>query len=217
MIKVVAYMSKFLFFGDSITDAWRGRSPLPGETVAYGCGFVNRLAGELLSESVDNQVFNRGIAGDRIVDLYARIRQDFWNLEPDCVTILVGANDVWHEINSQNGVDIKRFENIYRLIISETKEKFPSIRIILMEPFVHNGASTIEHYGEFLEIYNYAKIVKKLAKEFDLELVELQEKFNELIAVNGSAYYLADGIHPTIVGAKVIADEWLKVYKRNKK
>ena len=155
------------------------------------------------------------MAGDRIVELYSRIRQDFWNLQPDCATILVGANDVWHEINSQNGVEIDRFENIYRLIIKETKQKFPSMRIILVEPFVHHGTSTEAHFEEFLQIYNYANVVKNLAKEFGLEFVELQEKFNQLIAINGSAYYLADGIHPTIVGAKLIAEEWLKVYKRN--
>ena len=62
------------------------------------------------------EFLNRGISGNRIVDLYARIKADIINLKPDIMSILIGVNDVWHEIVSQNGVDFKRewlkvFEN----------------------------------------------------------------------------------------------------------
>lgn len=208
-------MSKFLFFGDSITDAWRGRDAEPNEVVIYGSGYVNRLAGDLMSESPQNKVYNRGICGNRIVDLYARIKQDFWSIEPDCATILIGVNDVWHEVHDKNGVELDRFETVYRMLIQDTKVRFPEMRIILMEPFVLHGKSTTPWYEQFLKVLDYAKVVEKIAKEFSLEFVPLQQKFNELAAINGEEYYLGDGVHPTVVGAKVIADEWLKVYKKN--
>lgn len=46
-------------------------------------------------------MYNRGIAGDRIAGLYARIKKDIWNLNPDMVSILIGINDVWHEIGEK--------------------------------------------------------------------------------------------------------------------
>ncbi len=49
--------------------------------------------------------FNCGVSGDRVVDLYARMKKDAINLCPDYVSILVVANDVWHELNDRNGVD----------------------------------------------------------------------------------------------------------------
>ena len=39
--------------------------------------------------------------------IYTRIKADFWNHNPDIISILVGVNDVWHEVSHQNGVDIK--------------------------------------------------------------------------------------------------------------
>ena len=68
-------------------------------------------------------MYNRGIAGDRIADLYARIKKDIWNLNPDMVSILIGINDVWHEIGEKNGVDIVRYERFYRMILEETRKK----------------------------------------------------------------------------------------------
>ena len=46
---------------------------------------------------------NKGISGNRIVDLYARIKSDVINLKPDVISVLIGVNDTWHEFGSQNG------------------------------------------------------------------------------------------------------------------
>ena len=60
-------------------------------------------------------LINRGISGNRIVDLYARIKVDCWNHEPDFISILIGVNDVWHEVDGKNGVELDRFEKMYRI------------------------------------------------------------------------------------------------------
>ena len=81
-----------------------------------------------------------------MVDLYARIKKDVWNLKPDVLSILIGVNDVWHEIGSRNGVEIDRFERVYRTLIKETLERLPDCKIMLLEPFVLKGAATEEQY-----------------------------------------------------------------------
>ena len=117
---------RILFFGDSITDAGRNREA-DFNLNSYGLGYVRSVAGALLCEAPDKyEIINRGIGGNRIVDLYSRIKMDCWNLEPDVLNILIGVNDVWHEVGKKNGVELPRFENIYRMILEETKERLPT-------------------------------------------------------------------------------------------
>ena len=203
---------KILFFGDSITDANRERETDFG-LKSYGFGYVRAIAGKLLLDKPSKYaIINRGISGNRIVDLYARIKKDLWNEAPDFLSILIGVNDVWHEIAHQNGVDLVRFEKMYRTIIEETQERLPNIKMLLCEPFVLLGAATQEAYERFLEVKEYAKIVKKLAEEYGLYFLPLQEKFDKLAEEYGATHYLFDGVHPSVAGAQLIANEWLSLF-----
>ena len=204
---------KILFFGDSITDANRNRE---GDFSLgnYGLGFVRSVAGTLMREAPDKyRIFNRGIAGNRVVDLYARIKIDCWNLEPDVLNILIGVNDVWHEIATRNGVEIDRFENVYRMMLKETKQRLPNTKLILCEPFLLKGKVTEASYEEFLAVKEYAKVVKKLAEEYECYFIPLQEKIDAFAEQYGVEACLTDGVHPAVGGAQLIADEWLKLFK----
>ena len=83
---------KILFFGDSVTDAGRSRE---GDGIyGQGVGFVDRLISE---NSEKYTILNRGISGNRIVDLYARIKKDVWDEKPDVINILIGVNDLMQD------------------------------------------------------------------------------------------------------------------------
>ena len=209
---------KILFFGDSITDAGRNREA-QGHLYGYGYGFVRMIADELLGKTPwAHEIINRGINGERSVDLYARIKKDVWNLQPDIVSILMGANDVWHEIDSNNGVELDRYENVYRMMIEDTRKALPNAKIILCEPFFLKGKATDnteeqpDRYQRFCALYDYAKVVKKLAEEYSLPFVPLQETLSKAAETSKVEYYLHDGVHPQVAGARLIADEWLKVF-----
>ncbi len=207
---------KILFFGDSITDAGRNyeRQGLPFNPGGLGTGYVGVVASELSGKNPDKyQVINTGISGHRSVDLYARIKKDCWNYEPDVLSIYVGVNEVWHEIFVKNGVEIDRFEKVYRMMIEDTLKQLPNIKIMLVAPFVRNGAATESHYEEFLYVKEYAKVVKKLAEEYKFPLVELQDKIDAYAEKYGDECTLLDGVHPALGGARVIADAWLKVFR----
>lgn len=204
---------RILFFGDSITDANRNRET-DFSLGSYGLGYVRSVAGALISENPDKyQIFNRGISGNRVVDLYSRVKRDCWNLEPDVLNIFIGVNDVWHEIAAQNGVEIDRFENIYRTLLKETKDRLPNTKLILCEPFILKGSATEETYDKFLQVREYAKVVKKLAKEFNCYFLPLQDKISAFAEKHGVEACLSDGVHPAIGGAQLIANEWLKLFK----
>lgn len=212
---------KILFFGDSITDAGRNRDGSKHMST-LGWGFVRVIADRLIGTSPDKyEIINCGISGNRVVDLYARIKNDVWNLQPDIISILIGVNDVWHEVMRGNGVELNRFENVYRMLIKDTKKALPNTKIIICEPFFLEGTATEnttdipDKYQRFCEVYRYAKVAKQLAKEFGLPFVALQERLTKAAEKSKAEYYLADGVHPHIAGATLLADEWTKVFKEN--
>ena len=72
--------------------------------------------------------------------------------------------------------------------------------------------ATEESYERFLEVKEYAKAIKALAEKYSLEFLPLQEKFDKASEKTCASDYLYDGVHPDVAGARLIADEWMKLY-----
>ena len=210
---------KILFLGDSITDMSRNRDTEYFYN-SYGFAYPLFVEAELATKFPGQyQVLNTGISGNRVVDLYARVKIDCWNHTPDLISIFIGVNDVWHGLfeGIGNGVDIERYEKVYRMLIDDTRKVLPNARFILVTPFFLEGSATSERMDEFVNIYKYADVVRKIANDYDFPVVDLQEKFASLADKNGTSHYLYDGVHPTIAASKIIADEWLEVFNQRLK
>ena len=142
-------MKTFLFQGDSITDA--GRDDENQDNFGLGCGYAFLLAADIeKNRKGEIKFLNRGKSGDRITDVYARIKEDIINIKPDFMSILIGVNDVWHEESYQNGVSTEKFEKFYGMIIEEVKEALPNIKIMILEPFVLKASATEEKWDYFV-------------------------------------------------------------------
>ncbi len=204
-------MKTILFQGDSITDVGRIRD----DKDCTGLGYVNMVSGNLGFRFPDTyKVYNRGISGDRVVDLYARWKADCINLSPDFLTILVGVNDVWHELEVQNGVETEKFEKIYDMLITETIEALPNISIVLMEPYILRYTATETHWEYFLaEVAKRREVVRKLAKKYGIKTIPLQELFDEALKKAPVDFWTSDGVHPTTAGHGLIANSWLNVFE----
>ena len=204
-------MKTILFQGDSITDAGRVREN-PDD---LGQGYSNFAAGRLgLQQPGVYKFLNRGFGGNRIVDLYARMKADIINLKPDYMSILIGVNDVWHEKDWQNGVSTPKFKKIYGMLLEEVQEVLPDIKIMLMEPFVLEGPATagsIEWFRE--EVGQRAQAAKELADEFHLPFVPLQEDLDRLAQSAPATHWLVDGVHPTPFFHQYLADKWLEAFR----
>lgn len=198
-------MKTILFQGDSITDAGRSRD----NDNDRGTGYPTLVSAELgFKYPGEYKFINKGISGNRIVDLYARIKCDFINIKPDYLTILIGINDVWHELGNRNGVDNDKFFRVYCDLIEEIKTMLPEIKIFILEPFVLKAAATEGAYGVFKkETALRAESAKKVAEKYGLTFIPLQEKFNEAEKKANASYWLADGVHPTAAGHELIAKE----------
>ena len=202
---------KILFQGDSITDAGRVRD----NDVNVGVGYPLLVKASLGFETPGKYEFvNRGISGNRVVDVYARIKKDIINLKPDVMSILIGVNDVWHEFSGENGVDADKYFKIYDMLIEEVKDALPDIKIMIMEPFVLKASATVEKWDCFnSEVKKRAEMAKKIAQKYDLPYIALQDGFDKLSKNIDESYWLADGVHPTAMGHEYIKAEWLKAFK----
>ena len=202
-------MLRFLFQGDSITDASRVDPEDGGAgSCLFGYGYPNLLAADFLkNKKGEIEFINKGVSGDRIVDLYARIKDDIINLKPDIMSVLIGVNDVWHELSQQNGVAAEKFEKIYCMLIEEVKEALPDIKIIIMAPFVQYGTGTQAYYDEFrVEVAKRCDAAQRVAAKYNLEFVPLQKAFDDASADGNTAYWTTDGVHPTAAGHQIIKE-----------
>lgn len=208
-------MKTFLFQGDSITDASRGRE---GGSLNYGNGYSTITYAKLGKKYPGMKFINRGVSGNRVVDLYARIKADCINLKPDYMSVLIGVNDVWHEINSQNGVATEKFEKIYSMFIEEIKEALPDIKIIILEPFVLKASATEEHWKEFKTgTKEKGEAAKKVAEKFSLPFVSLQDKFDKAMEeYNDATYWTIDGVHPNPPGHEIISEALIEAFEKIK-
>lgn len=204
--------SVILFQGDSITDCQRNRDILqPNHSQALGSGYVNHIAAALLRRHPTHnlQIYNRGISGNRVVDLYARWRVDAVNLRPNVVSILIGVNDTWHHFRGDNGVEVERFELVYRMLLAYTREQLPDVQLILGEPFILPCGVVEPAWQE--EMAARQTIVKRLAAEFGASFIAYQSTLDSVANTPAPEYWLADGVHPTPAGHKLMAEAWLNV------
>jgi lysophospholipase L1-like esterase len=197
--------TKVLLIGDSITDAgWKA------DAEQMGSGYVRLIRDYLRAKDPKNapQVINRGIGGNRVVDLAARWKDDVLALAPDVLSIMIGINDVWHKLAGWGaGCPIEEFIPTYRTILTQTKEKLPRCKLVLCEPTV---ISPPQHAEGNRALQPYVKATHDLAKEFSAEVVvPLHTTFFNAQQTRPDIDWASDGVHPTTSGHMLIARTWL--------
>lgn len=205
-------MTKYtiLFQGDSITDCGRSREENLPIGVGLGVGYPNLIAARLLASRTDIEwnIINRAISGNRVVDLYARWKLDALNLNPDLISIMIGVNDTWHEKARQNGVEVPRYARIYRELLQWTRDTLPNVKLVLMEPYVHVFGAVDQTWVD--EINQRRDVVKQLAADFNAIFIPSQTILDKALERAPQEHWTKDGVHPTLAGHQLFADEWLK-------
>jgi lysophospholipase L1-like esterase len=202
---------RILFQGDSITDYGRSREADTPANQGLGSGHPMLIAAELLARFPQSnlQIFNRGFCGDRIVNLYSRWKIDAINLRPDYISILIGANDTWARYTRNDGVEVERFDKIYRMLLDWTLQELPETKFIICEPFlaVYEGASAKEEMWEDMRPRQQA--VKQIAADYNAIFVPFQSIFDEACKKAHPSYWFFDGVHPLHAGYGLMTRSWL--------
>ncbi|MEA4889928.1 MAG: SGNH/GDSL hydrolase family protein [Clostridiaceae bacterium] len=203
---------RILFQGDSITDGNRLKTNECDLNHQIGHSYAYLVTSQWSFQNYNKQLkfINRGISGNRIFDLYARLQEDVLKIEPDVLSILIGVNDVGQQVKEKAGHMPKRFEKAYRMLLDDVLEERPNCRIVLCEPFILPVAQVKEQY----ELWNcliseVQASIGRIAEDYPVLYIPLQEKFNKLASLREPEYWLWDGVHPTEAGHQMIANEWM--------
>jgi lysophospholipase L1-like esterase len=197
-----------LFQGDSITDAGRSRE----DDADLGQGYPALIAAWFSALYPEKHVafLNRGISGNRAVDLRARWQEDALALNPTWISILIGINDTWRRYDSHDPTSARAFEDHYRAILDTTRRSSQA-RLILVEPFLLPVPEDRMAWREDLD--PKIAVVRRLARDYDAVFVPLDGPFAAAAVQREMAFWLPDGVHPTPAGHALIAQAWLKAVK----
>jgi lysophospholipase L1-like esterase len=204
-----------LFQGDSITDSGRNREDNSSNTaVALGSGYAMLAGAKLLEKhpSLELNVYNRGISGNKVYQLAERWDKDCLGLKPDILSILIGVNDLWHKLNGEYNGTLEIYRNDYTALIQRTKNALPDVKLIICEPFAVPGVKAVDEkwYPEFI---TYQEAARSIAVQFGATFIPFQRIFDEAQKRAPGAYWTADGVHPTLAGAQLMAQAWVKAIK----
>ncbi|OPH49287.1 GDSL family lipase [Paenibacillus ferrarius] len=193
-----------LFQGDSITDAGRIRDN--GQDL--GRGYALMAAAQFSASCPEKQVqfLNRGISGNRVVDLEQRWQEDCLDLKPNLVSIYIGINDTWRRYDRNDPTSTEAYEKGYRNILTQTAET--GAKLVLIEPFVLPVPEDRKLWREDLD--PKITVVRELAREFGARLVCLDGLFAQASTRAESSFWAPDGVHPSPAGHALVAKAWLQ-------
>jgi len=194
---------KIIMLGDSITQGGGGAK-----------GYITLVQKALDEKHKDFgiKVINKGISGNKVTDLQARLQRDVLDLKPNIVFIYIGINDVWHWDLNGKGTTKEDFDKGLREIIG--KIKGVGGRVILCTPSVI-GEKTDGSNKQDKMLAEYADISRKVAKELDLTLCDLNKAFMDYLKQNNKenkekGILTRDRVHLTDEGNKLVAETMLK-------
>ena len=192
---------KYVFLGDSITDAERDHRNYHDMGLGYA-----KYASELISSNHPDKEFefiNFGINGHRTSQLFDRLYTDALVFEPDVISILIGVNDIWHRRMSQIKIATtdEQIELNYRCILERIRRE-SNAKIVMMAPFLLDAPLNPKIREDLVPLLS---IVRKLADEFADVFIPLDKHFEKALKNQPEAlYYSDDGDHPNDNGRMFI-------------
>ncbi len=170
---------QIVFVGDSITDLYKLDSYYSDLPLA---------------------VYNRGIGGDTTEGVLRRLDVSVFDIEPSCVVLMIGTNDV------DGGVENSKIAENYREIVGKIYRELPSVELYCVSVIPQN--EVLETYTTLNIEENTEKIlllneeIKKISTEYGAIYVDLFSRLadseNKLIKE-----YSDDGLHLNSAGFEV--------------
>ena len=211
---------RILFQGDSITDAGRNRE----DFYSLGYGYPLLAAAHLTAEHPEMYEYvNRGIGGDLLADLYKRRQVDLLDLQPDYLSLFIGTNDAWAELDQGRPIETDAFEQMYVDLLEEIFATCPQTKVMLLSPYIMEGLfsrNTDEQPDRLqqfrIHVASRIAVVRRLAERYNLPFVNMQEIFDAACARADASCWTGDGAHPTAGGHELIKRAWLQAFEQIK-
>jgi lysophospholipase L1-like esterase len=197
---------KLLFIGDSITDCGRLE-----DQEGLGNGYVRLVRDYLVTTypTIPFEFVNVGISGNRITDLAARWQEDVLDHQPDFLSISIGINDVWRQLDRPEleQVTPEIFKSIYIELLTKVKDQ-TNAQILLMEPTII-GEDPASIGNKML--IEYVEIVNGVAKQFEAAVIPTHKSFIKYLESGAKLQLTTDSVHMNSMGNMLMATTWIRV------
>lgn len=172
-------------------------------------------------------IVNKGVGGNSTNDLLKRIEIDVVNEKPDLVILMVGTNDM---LNSKKMIPYEEYSSNLNEIVKTIKSSKSKL-LMMSSPPVDSAYLFARHDKSLfteapnVKINTARQIVEKIAKENKAFYLNLNQAFkNKNLPKHNQDLYIKnemnsntkDGVHPTSLGYKFIAETIFQYLKENR-
>ncbi len=192
-----------IFFGDSITQMGTNKA-----------GYIDVMQNSIYQKGIQSKydISGSGVGYNKIYDLYLRMDDDLLAKKPNEVVVYIGINDVGHKYSTKTGTDLDKFEIFYVAIIKKLQAK--KIKVFICTPTLLGEKKDLANLQD-AELNEYSNVIRKLATSYNCTLIDLRKIFLDYIQANNKddvqkGLLTVDGIHPSELGNKLLADEMMK-------
>lgn len=197
---------RILFQGASTVESGRFQD---AENLGYGFAAMVKGLIAAAAPEMPIEVLNRGISGNRTVELLARWKEDCLDLHPTHLSIHVGLNDLLRKFEGPYDeiVEKPEFEANYRLLLDQARAA--GIRhLILIEPTLTDLDLSHPSHAAADE---FCDIVLRIARDCNAVYVPARKRLLAAIRTGPSvAFWAPDGRHPSPSGHALIAATWME-------
>ncbi|WP_336487403.1 SGNH/GDSL hydrolase family protein [Methylobacterium nigriterrae] len=190
---------RIVAFGSSSTEGIGASSP----AAAYPARLEAALKRALPQLAGQVRVLNRGIGGQHVDDMLARLERDVLAAEPHLVIWQTGSND------PLRGVGLEHFREVTVAAVQRMQEA--GIDVVLMEP------QWCPKLDATPGAYRFRDAVREIGAELDVPVIRRSDLMREWIAeakLTRKELFAADGLHMADAGyamlARAAADEILR-------
>ncbi len=173
-----------------------------GDSLTAGAGVFNYeetypylIASKMIKSGENVILDNFSVSGYKTRDLINELLEPAIATNPDIVTLLIGVNDIHNHVGKDEFK--KNYQVILERLTTETRAKIYLINI----PYIGSNTAIVPPLDYFFETETdeYNKIIKDLAKQYNLEYIDLKTPTKDLFKIDGP-HYSVDSFHPSAIG-----------------
>jgi len=188
--------------------------------------YCRRLAETLSSQGISARVINSGVGGSTTRHARGRFEKDVLAHRPDLVIIMLGANDsaidVWKDPPAtQSRVGKQEYAENLRHFVGTLKARGSKVVLVTPTPFRWTPElkkmygkppyDPDDPQGFSKPLAEYAEVVREIAREQGVSLVDLFKAFGDYDRLEGRSVgdLLLDGMHPNDEGHRIMAERMI--------
>jgi len=160
-------MRNILMLGDSITQGYDAMKPENAYAIQ-------------LSNSLNAEAINKGIAGEQFFPALSKLGDEF---NPDLITVAYGTNDWRHSTQ-------EKFEKNCTEFFENLRNTYPNVKIIAFTPIWRVDINNPQEFGKSLKfVSNYIKNIAATVE--NMEVIDCID-----FVPHDAKLYQTDGVHP---------------------